>query len=172
MDVHIGDIGQVADIAAEDNEALVLDRPRLRTVTHAQIALAAVGAERGEDDPRAFVDEAAGKLRKFAVVTDEHADRAAIGRDRVDRVAALDVPPIALVGGWVDFLLLMDRSVAQADKGDVLDIAVVGARRMRPPDDVDIELHRHVAQRCPDARGVFAQRLDRLHRRQFLLFER
>src|SRR3546814_3462391 len=132
---------QVSHSVRPDYEALFLARARLAAIAHGQIALAAVGAERREQDARALVDQVARKLGKLAVVADEHAHRPAISLDDVDFFAALDVPPIAFVGGRVDFLARMGRSIAQADIGDVLDIAVVGARRVRAADDVRSEEH-------------------------------
>src|SRR5690606_32377788 len=169
LNVHVGDVGQVADVAAHHHEALVLDRARRAAVADAHVALAAVGAERHEDDPRAFVDQAAGQLGEFAVVADQHADRAAVGLDHVKRVAALDVPPVRLVRRGVDLLLLVDRAVAQADVSDVVDVAVVHTRRVRAADDVDVELERHLRERGADARGEPAQRFDGFDRRKLLL---
>src|SRR5690606_15878525 len=96
LDVHVGDARQVAHIAREHDEALVLDRPRLPAIAYAQVALAAVGAEGDEDDPRAFVRQAPRELGEFAVVTDEHADGADVRGDHIDAVAAADVPPVTL----------------------------------------------------------------------------
>jgi hypothetical protein len=47
------------------------NRTRLAAVAYAQIALAVVGAEGDEQDARAFVGQAPGELREFAVVADE-----------------------------------------------------------------------------------------------------
>ena len=66
LDVHILDLGQIADIARHHDEALVLDRARLAAIAHAQIALPAVGAERHEQDARALVDQPAGEFGEFA----------------------------------------------------------------------------------------------------------
>src|SRR5690606_41130846 len=62
----------------------------LGAIADAHVALAAVGAERHEDDPRAFVDQAAGQLGELAVIADQHPDRAAVGLDDVDRVSAVE----------------------------------------------------------------------------------
>src|SRR3546814_9010211 len=110
---------QVSHSVRPDYEALFLARARLAAIAHGQIALAAVGAERREQDARALVDQVARKLGKLAVVADEHAHRPAISLDDVDFFAALDVPPIAFVGGRVDFLARMGRSIAQIGRAHV-----------------------------------------------------
>ena len=162
-------IGQIADIAAHHDVALVFDRARLAAIAHAQIALAAVGAEGREDDPRTLVHQAAGEFGEFAIITDQHADRAAIGLDHVDAVAALDVPPIAFVRRGVDLLLLVDRAVAQEDIGDILDVAVFRAGGVGAADDVDVVAHRHAREFLADLRRPFGQDLDGFLRAGFLL---
>ncbi len=164
LDVHILDAGQVADIAAHHHETLVLDRARLGAIAHAHIALAAVGAEGDEDDPRAFIHQPPREFGKFAVVTDQHADGSAIGLDHIDAVAALDLPPIGFVGGRVNLFLGMDRSVAQADIGDILDLAIVGIGRVRPADDVDIVGQRQIRQPVDQRLAPAGQPVDRLGR--------
>lgn len=68
LHVHVVDTRKVADVAREDDEALVFDGSRLRAVAHAHITLAIVGAEGNEDDPRAFIDQPAPQLGEFALV--------------------------------------------------------------------------------------------------------
>jgi hypothetical protein len=165
-------LGRFPTLPAMRDEALVLDRAGLAAIADPHIALAVVGAEGDEENSRALVGKPPRKLGIFAVVADQDSDRAAVGLDRVDRIAALDVPPIALVGGRMDFLLLVDRSVAKADEGDVLDVAVVGRGGVRSADDVDVVLHRHVGERFADFRSVGGQLLDRLERRQLLFLVR
>src|SRR3546814_20838016 len=57
LDVEVVDPGQVAHVAGQHHVALVLDRPRLRAVAHAQVAFAHVGAERHEQEDRKSVAE-------------------------------------------------------------------------------------------------------------------
>ncbi len=150
---------------------MVFDRPRLRAVAHAHIAEARVGAEGNEDDARALIHQTARKFGKFAVIADEDADRAAIGLDHVQRIAALDVPPESFVGGRVDLFLRVDRSIAQGDIGDVLDVAIVGARRVGAAYDVDIIFQRHARQFLRQTRCVAGELVYRFQWRQFLSFE-
>ena len=147
--------GRLPTLPDMHDVALVLDRPRLAAVAHAQIALPLVGAERHEQDQRALVDQMAGQFGKLGVVADHHADRAAVGRDDVDAVAALDVPPVALVRRRVDLLLLVHRTVAQEDIADVVDVAVVRPRRMRAADDVDVVADRQLLHEV-DERAVYS----------------
>src|SRR3712207_9522728 len=69
LDVHILDVRQVADIAGEDDETLILDRPRLAAIADAQIALPVVGAEGDEEDARALVGD-----RKSTRLNSSHAN--------------------------------------------------------------------------------------------------
>ena len=71
----------------------------------------------------------------------------------------------------MDLLLLVDRTVAQADIGDIVDVAVLHPGGMRPADDVDVVFQRHLGQRLADLGRVPAQRLDRFLRAQFLFRE-
>ncbi len=87
-------------------------------------------------------------------------------------VPALDVPPVALVGCGVDLLLLVHRAVTQEYIGDVLDVSVLGARRVRATDDVDVIADRQLAHRLDKARCVAGQGLDRFRRRKTLLLQR
>ena len=150
----LDDPGQVAHVAGHDHVALVLHGPGLAAVAHPQVALALVGAEGHEQDHRALVDEVAGQLGKLAVVADQYADGAAVGLDGLQGAAALDVPPVDLVGGGMNLGLLVDPAVAQEDVADVLDLAVGIAGRVRAPDDVDVVAEGHLAEGS-FSRGVY-----------------
>ena len=71
----------------------------------------------------------------------------------------------------MDLLLRVDRSIAQRDIGDILDIAILGAGGVRPADDVDIIFQRHAPQLARQARRVVGELVDRFHRRQLLRLE-
>ena len=163
---------QIADIAGGDDIKLVLDRPRMGAVAHAQMPVARVGGIGREDDLRALVGQAPGEFGKLRVVADQHAHRAAISGDDLDRVAALDVPPIALIGRGMDLLLGVDRAVAQEDIGHVLKVAVIGARGVRAADDIDVEPYRQRAHELDEGGRMARQRGDAFLRRQPLVLQR
>ena len=122
LDVEVVDVAEVARHARGHDVALVLDRPRLAAIANPQIAVAGIGVERHEEDARALVGQPSCDLRELRIVADHDADRAAIGLYRVHRIAALDVPVLALVGRRMDLFTRVDGAVAQEDVADVLDV--------------------------------------------------
>src|SRR5690606_12451662 len=62
LGVHVGDVRQVADVAAHHDEALVLDRTRRAAIADPHIALAAVGAKRDENGPFPLVHDPSGEF--------------------------------------------------------------------------------------------------------------
>ena len=76
VDEEVVDLGQVADVAAQDDVDDVLDRAGVGAVADAQVGLALVGAEGDEQDLRAgpsfeFASEFPG-LRRTAENEDLH----------------------------------------------------------------------------------------------------
>ncbi len=64
----------------------------------------------------------------------------------------------------MDLLLGMHRTIAQADVGDVMNIAIVHARGMRSGDDIDVVAHGHFRNVRTQPRRIFRQALDRFDR--------
>ena len=145
----MGTPGRLPDIARKRNIDLVLHRPRLTAIAHAQIALALIRAERDEQDLRALIDKMATKLRELGIVADHNPDRPAIGLDRTDVIGANDRPPIGFVRRRMNLRLRMDRAVAQADIADIDDVAVLVEGRMGAADDVDVIMDGPAARAVP-----------------------
>ena len=94
VDVHVLDVGKVADHARQHDIDLVLNSACMTAVANAQEAAALVSAKWNEQDCSALVDQMAGHLGKFRIVADHHPDRTAVGIDDFCAGSALDVPPI------------------------------------------------------------------------------
>ena len=172
MDIHVFDIGQVADYARHHDIALVFHCPSLAAIAHAQVSAPLVGAERHEQDRRTLIDEMPAEFRKFRVVADQYADRPAIGIDRGDPVAALDIPPVGFVRCRVDLVAPVDGPVAQEDESRVADVAAFAARRVRAADDVDVVAQRQAVHERLEPLGIFGDPLDALCRGQGLFLDR
>ena len=140
-------------------------------VAHPQMAVAVFGGERHEQHVHALIREMPAEFGEFAVVADQHADRPAVGLDRVERVAADNVPVVAFARGRVNLGLLVFGAVAQIDIGDVLQV-FTDARRVRTGDDVDIELHRQRGHELAELVDEIGQALDRRAMAQFLVLDR
>ena len=69
-------------------------------------------------------------FREFAVITDHHADGAAIGLDDRVALAALDVPPAPFRWCGVELLLGVNRAIAQEDVGHVENVAILHLARV------------------------------------------
>ena len=71
----------------------------------------------------------------------------------------------------MDLLLRMHRPIAQADIGDIVDVAIIHPRRVRTRDDVDVVAHRHFRNVVAQPRGVFGEPFDRLDGRELLFLK-
>ena len=84
LNIHVVDAGQIADVARQHHEALVLDRASLRAVADAHVSLSVVGTKRDKDDASSLVYQSPCQFRELAVITNQHADRTNVGLYDVD----------------------------------------------------------------------------------------
>jgi hypothetical protein len=95
LHVHVVDVGQVAHVARERDEHVVLDAARLRAVPHAQVPVPLVGAEGHEEDLGPLLGRQPAQLRELDVVADLDRHLALVGLEHLELVARARRPTTA-----------------------------------------------------------------------------
>jgi hypothetical protein len=127
-----GDHGAAPDGGRLDDEALVLERPRLGAHAHPVVAAQRVGAGGGEDQLGAGLDEAADQQRELDIVADRDPDPAERRGEHAQFGAAADAPPLALEAGHHDLVLVALPAFRRGEAGAVVVAAVAAARAWLP----------------------------------------
>src|SRR5699024_11669284 len=111
---------QVTNRAANHHITFVFDRPRLRTVAYAQVAVLGICPKWDEENVHVIKCHQTRKLWELNIIANQDTDTTSISVKYFDLIATFNHPRAALMRVNVDFALLFDRTVTAAQITDVI----------------------------------------------------